>query len=396
MYSMKHLICLLVLSTFSSVLLAQVVWTDPVFPKVSDGVTIFFDATQGSGGLAGCNCDIYIHTGVLTDASTSPTDWQNVQTTWGQANDDWKLTPVPGEEDLYTFTIASIEDYYNVMPGQIVESMAFVFRNADGTVTGKDAGETDIFYPVYPENLPFTAVFVSPNSSQVIVPEGESLAIRAAASENADLSLFDDGQLIGNTNGTFIEVEVTGDMPGTRELELVANNGMEELTETISYVVPQGDLPQLDPPAGTELGVNFLGDTAVILALYAPNKSNVFAFGNFSDWALQTDYQMRLATDGGTWWTQIDNLVPGEQIFYQYLVDGQLKIADPYSTLILDPNNDDDIAVETYPDLPEYPFGQTSGFVSVIVPGEETYPWQIEDFQAPPQERIVVYELLVT
>jgi hypothetical protein len=47
------------------------------------------------------------------------------------------------------------------------------------------------------------------------------------------------------------------------------------------------------------------------------------------------------------------------------LVDGQLKIADPYSEKILDPNNDNSIPASTYPNLMPYP-SQTTGIVSVL------------------------------
>ncbi len=39
----------------SSWLSAQLVSSDPIFPKASDPVTLTFDATQGTGGLAACN-----------------------------------------------------------------------------------------------------------------------------------------------------------------------------------------------------------------------------------------------------------------------------------------------------------------------------------------------------
>ncbi|MBK8564402.1 MAG: hypothetical protein IPN76_13965 [Saprospiraceae bacterium] len=55
------LLCLL--GCFATSTNAQVIWADPVFPTESDAVTIYFDATEGTGGLANCNCDVYLHTG---------------------------------------------------------------------------------------------------------------------------------------------------------------------------------------------------------------------------------------------------------------------------------------------------------------------------------------------
>ena len=49
---------------------AQIISTDPAIPLAGEAVTIYFDATEGTGGLAGDTGDVYAHTGVLTDQST--------------------------------------------------------------------------------------------------------------------------------------------------------------------------------------------------------------------------------------------------------------------------------------------------------------------------------------
>ena len=54
---------------------------------------------------------------------------------------------------------------------------------------------------------------------------------------------------------------------------------------------------------------------------------------------------MSLSTDSSYWWKTISGLNPGLKYTYQYLVDGVIKIADPLSPLILDPNNDANIEV---------------------------------------------------
>ena len=54
----------------------------PTFVTQDDSVTIRFDATQGNGALAGI-VPVYMHTGVITSQSTSPTNWQRVQGNWG-------------------------------------------------------------------------------------------------------------------------------------------------------------------------------------------------------------------------------------------------------------------------------------------------------------------------
>jgi hypothetical protein len=80
----KQLNLLLMLLLLTQVSLAQVVTTDPVFVKENDSVVIFFHADKGSGGLSNYMGEVYAHTGVITNNSTSNSDWKYVKTNWGQ------------------------------------------------------------------------------------------------------------------------------------------------------------------------------------------------------------------------------------------------------------------------------------------------------------------------
>lgn len=392
----QHLLFILYFLCFSGVSVqAQVLYTEPVFPTVDDEVTIFFDATQGTGELAGCNCTVYIHTGVITTASSSPTDWKHVAMSWGVANSDWALTPVAGTPDLYSFTISpSIQDYYNIGASEVVSEMAFVFRNADGSLTGKADGGADIYYPVYPEDFPFTTVLVSPGSNSILTNVGETIQIKAATSEEATLQIFDNGVQLANTTGRQIEYGLEVTEGGTHVVEIITSNGTDTDNLSFSYIVPI-DIEAEDPPEGIEHGITFFGDTSVYLSLYAPEKENVFVIGDFTDWALNTDYQMMKSLDGNTYWLHVFGLTPGQNYTFQYLIDGDLKIADPYSTVVLHETQDAFIPEITYPDLPPYPSGKTSGYVSLIQPGATPYEWQSNDYERPDEKRMVVYELLM-
>ncbi|NMD15301.1 MAG: hypothetical protein GYA75_00700, partial [Bacteroidales bacterium] len=63
---------------------AQIIHTEPVFPLVNQSVIIYYDAAEGNQGLMGYTGDVYAHTGVITNLSTSPSDWKYVKTNWGQ------------------------------------------------------------------------------------------------------------------------------------------------------------------------------------------------------------------------------------------------------------------------------------------------------------------------
>lgn len=373
---------------------AQLIWTDPAFPKVDDEVTVFFDAKEGTGGLENCNCDIYVHTGLITSQSTNPGDWKHVQTDWGVANPNWKMTPVSGQDDVFSWTVSpSIKSYYGVPNGVEVEQLAFVFRNADGSKEGKADGGADIFAPVFPDDAGFSASFISPQSS-VIGNLGETISVNVGANAPAELSLFDNGNLLvseSNVDALNYDLEITE--TGTHLVELVADNGNEEVRDTFYYT---GNLPvnDQDPPAGLKLGANYIDDSSVTLIFYAPEKDFVYVLGDFNDWVPHEDFYMNRSLDGTTWWLEITGLTPNQQYAYQYWVDGEIKIADPFSELILDPWNDGNIPSVTFPNMHPYPTGKTNGHATILHPGKPDFDWQVPDFQAPEKKDLVIYELL--
>ncbi len=96
--------------------------------------------------------------------------------------------------------------------------------------------------------------------------------------------------------------------------------------------------------------------------------------------------------DGDYFWLDIPNLTPGKEYPFQYLVDGQLRIADPYTEKILDPDNDKFISSTTYPGLIPYPTGKTYGNVAVLQTNQQPYVWQISNFATIDPDTMIVYE----
>jgi 1,4-alpha-glucan branching enzyme len=129
--------------------------------------------------------------------------------------------------------------------------------------------------------------------------------------------------------------------------------------------------------------------------LYAPTKTSVALIGDFNDWQSSGNYQLKLAPDNATWWIQIDNLNPNTEYAYQFLVNGTLKIADPYCEKILDPNSDSFISATVYPSLRSYPTGKTSGIVSTMQANQPLYTWKNGAFTRPTKDNLVIYELLI-
>ena len=151
-----------------------------------------------------------------------------------------------------------------------------------------------------------------------------------------------------------------------------------------------------DVPAGYGDGVTFFnGGKSAIFNLYAPSKKSVTLLGDFNNWTVSSTNAMTNSTDGTRWWIEVDNLDPTAEYAYEYLIDGNLKVADPYSNKILDSANDKSIPTSVYPNIKAYPSGKGNGIVSDIQYGAAAYNWQITSFTPPPPKNLVIYELLV-
>ncbi len=386
MYRNTLLFLVAILSALS--LQAQVVYSEPASPTDTEEVTVFFNASEGDRGLENCNCDVFLHTGVITNLSSSASDWRYVPTTWGTANANWRLVPVAGQNNLYSFTFSpSIRSFFNVPSSEKIQQLAFVFRNADGSQTGRASGGSDIFLDVFDGGV----LLESPASSLVIAEAGQSIPVIVSATQEVAFSVFDNGVLLTESTGTSLNYNLIAASMGNHLVEIVVDNGSGQTTLRFTYIVAR-NIPPTNPPAGLETGITF-GNGSLKLLFYAPNKENVFVLGDFNDYQIDVDYQMT-PTDDGHWWIEIDGLPEEGPPTFQYLVDGSIRVADPYSTLVLDSGNDPFISNVTYPNLPAYPAG-AQGVVTLIDPGVAEYEWQVNNFNRPPREELVIYELLL-
>ncbi|MBO3269120.1 alpha-amylase family glycosyl hydrolase [Hymenobacter defluvii] len=399
-----RLFCLLLMVLGSaSASWAQVVTATPTFFRATDQVTITFDATKGNAGLANYTGDVYIYTGVITNLSTTPSDWKHVK------NPNGFSTPIAAEKMTalgnrrYSITFVP-EDYYPGLKGsgETVRQLAMVFRGTNGTPEGKGAGNTDIFLDVS-QTTALQASITAPatsNNNPVLV-SGGSVSVTATASAAATLTLTLNGtQVAQQASTTSLSATVAVTQPGINTLVLTANDGTTTVTDQRLLLV-QPTITTAALPAGAKKdGVTYLnGGTSAILSLTAPGKQSVYVIGEFNNWQPTAATLMKRTdandAENGRWWVQLDGLTPGQEYAYQYLVDGSLRIADPYTEKVLDPNNDQYIPAVTYPNLKAYPTGKTTDIVSVLSPGAAEYTWTTTNFQRPARTNMVIYELLV-
>jgi glycosidase len=381
----------LLFTVISSLSFGQILEVSPAFPTVNDVVTIIYDATEGNAALNGQN-QIYCHTGIISSTSTSPTNWQFVQGVWGTADAEVLMTNLGNNKHSITI---DIDQFYGFPGTTNVLKLAFVFRNTSGSIVGRSADGSDIYYDLVQPNSGLQAQLFNPTNNSTILNIGETLSINAQSSQVCSLSLFDDGQLLSSlSNASILDFNLTALTEGTHLIKLVADNGTE-IVEDSAYYTVNPSITFLDPPVGTTNGINYINDSTVVLRLFAPEKEHVYVIGDFNQWVPSASYYMNLSLDSTTWWLTIGGLTSGQRYGYQYLIDGNLKLADPLSTLILDKNNDGVIGALTNPNPHPYPNGLTTGFVTVMQPGATDYDWQNTNFTSPENKDLLIYELLV-
>lgn len=382
---------------------SQVVTTQPEYPTEMDSIVVFLDATQpGAEELLNYTGTVYAHTGVNTNLG----NWRYVIGSWANNSNQPALTRLG--PNLYKLTIGYPRQFYSMTnPDEIILKLAVVFRSADASKQTRP----DIFIDIFQEGLntviqnPNVSVqFGDPLRSPGFVKPGETVPIEIFVVQVntliSSLTLSVDGNQVAQsvTNQLSFDFVHSNYSIGSHNLLAVAVDtaGQADSTSFIMFVNPVVQNIPLQP--GIEHGITYTGPTTATLALFAPLKEYIYVIGDFNDWKVDTAYYMKrheVNPDSVVWWINLSNLSPGFEYAFQYYVDGKIRTGDPYSEKILDPWNDGSIGPVIYPGLKAYPAGKTASIVSILRTAQSQYPWVVQNFQRPPKENLVIYELLL-
>ena len=383
--------------------LSQVVTTEPEFPMETDSIVVFFDATQpGAEELLNYAGTVYAHTGVNTNFG----NWQYVIGDWGNNQNQPALTRL--NTNLYKLTIGFPRQFYSVInPAETILELAMVFRSADAAKQTRP----DIFVSIYELGLNIvfrnpivTDNFGDPLRSPAFVKQGSSVNVDVKVVQIgtliSSLTLLVDGNQVAQTTADSIlyAFNYSDYTPGPHQVAAIGidTSGTADTSMIVMFVNPQ--MINQSPPSGTEQGINYNSAVSVTLMLFAPEKEFVYLIGDFSDWKVETQYFLNRHTAGPNdvlWWITLNNVSPGTEYAFQYLVDGEIRIGDPYTKKVLDPWNDQFISNQTYPNLKPYPQGKTAEPVSIFQTGQTDYQWQYPNFPKPAKQKLVIYELLL-
>jgi len=378
-----------------------VVEPNPIFPLQEGPVTLTFDATQGNGALAGYSGDVYAHIGVITNLSSSDDDWKYTKTAWGTNTAETKFTKVGN--DLYQLTITNIRQYFGVPANETIKKIVMVVRSGvevNGSYkVAKNEDETNFYIDVYSAGL--NAKIMNPDEKEQLLPLNQIVPICAYSLDATNLRLLIDNVEVATTTSDNLTygLNTASYSSGIHKIVADATDGNSNVYDT-AYFYIRGDVQIADLPTGVVEGINIIDNSTVTFVLEDPSLDKEYAFviGDFNNWQPTDQGYMKRTADGKHYWTTITGLDPNTEYAFQYYIDGELKIADPYSQKVLDPWNDQYIPSYNYPSLKPYPKGKTTGIVSVFKITETSYTWEIADFTpqavGQTQPNLIIYELL--
>lgn len=383
-------------------LLAQVVTSNPkLITTQATEIEIIFDASQGNKGMIGAT-DCYAHTGVITNKSLNEKDWKYAPE-WKDNSPKYKMESLGNNKWKLRIT-PDISGYYGITdPTEIVSKLAFVFRNANASKEGKNADGSDIYLTVYPEGL--ATNFTSPANNQIYTVD-EPIKVNITSTVSSNLKLFKNSiasaPLKEVLNGTELLHEFS--LP-VGEYNLIAQATIgDNIVRDTSYVCVRKNTVLQTRPANIIEGINRNTDGSITFCLFAPEKEYVFLLADFNDFKPSNQYILHCdespsvnAPESKYFWITINDLDPNKEYAFQYLVDGTIRIGDPYCEKILDPWNDKYINEKytVYPNLRSYPSDKATDILSVFKPVKTNYNWVNTDFILPAQDNLIIYEILL-
>ncbi|MDE7179869.1 MAG: hypothetical protein K2N88_01545 [Muribaculaceae bacterium] len=381
--------------------LAQVVTTEPTpLQEDSEDVVIYFHADEGSKGLINtpATTAIYAHTGVeVVDADGKTTQWKYAPS-WEVNNEKFQLQYV--SENLWKLYIGDIRTFYGVGEDETVTKLCFVFRNGNGSKTGKGEGETDIFVDVADSG--FQLAFRKSITASIVNANSNPVKFTATATEEADIKIDINGTVIGEaTNVKSLQASYKFENVGNYTITATATKNGVVRTQSIAIVFARASVAATDQTLPA-MGLTKNADGSYTFCLAAPEKESAMIIGSWNSYTPDNNNVMDYVeqTIEGAPFRYFKITLPatvtGTEFGYYYLVDGSKSIADPYARLVLDPYNDKYISPEVYPDMPAYPDGlvPTNTFISWHGDNMLAYDWKVKNFKGAPKNDLVIYELL--
>lgn len=385
--------------------MAQIVTTSPSPLKMSSkGIVLTYDAASalGNKGLNGLasSVKVYAHIGLITNKSTSGSDWKYVVTSWpssatdASANTDKNLMTYV-EANKYTLSISDIRSYFGMTdPNEYATQIALVFRNADGSKTGKTKSGGDIYVDVVNDGF---AIDLSCDHSDRVIDKPTTMTFTLTSTEPSDLSLSVNNSVVASQkNATELVAQYTFSENGTYNVEAKSVYDGNSYIKSLEIRYPNRAKQQDYPGGVPQMGAVKNADGTVTFCLAAPDKFSVQLVGSWNDYEIDSKYFAYYQDYNGQryFWTTVEGLADDVYYPYFFIVDDVYKVADPYAHLVLDCYSDKTLRTSVWRDVPKYPYDKFSNVMMGCYRGDID-DYTFSDFTIPDHENLVIYELLL-
>ena len=392
-----------ILAAVDEIILNGKVTISPSLPKRNEEVTITLDVV---GTALENSSKIYLHSGIGTDIPDS-IEFNKSIGNWGTDDGIGEMIQI-GSTNKWTITFTSIENYYSLNSNEDAFGLNFLFRNETGNLKEDNSGN-NYHLTLNPENY---FVITAPTYSPFLVETLQNFTISAEANTSTIYTLKEldeNGVLINSTINSVTTQNYSfnhslSDVDIIHYFQLSVNFGSETKSKNFE-VKSYGSITTESKPTGAKNGINynFPNNNEITFVLHTPtnttytyfdssncsstssatteSKKIVHLIGDFNNWEISEAYKLK--KDGDYWWITLNTiaLTPSQNEYvFQYLIDGEIKIGDPYASKVSDPE-DQNISSSIYPNLINYPTNKTTGRASVLEVNKPVYTWQVPSFQ---------------
>jgi len=242
----------------------------------------------------------------------------------------------------------------------------------------------------------FVFDLITPSNTINVINSGDDVNVHASTNIPANFLLKKNEEAIHQIdnvtefNFTILNVEEGG------SYKLFATDVVLNTVISLSFtIIIKPNVQIKNIPSGLKDGINIV-DSKAIFILYAPKKEFVYLSGSFNNWSISEDYLMYYDQSSNRFWFEIENLDKDIYHAYQYVVDGSITIADPYSVMILDSYNDSYLCLNSscgFSTLPSYPL--SNNHAASMFKIKDDFSWEDSSFIKPDKNDLIIYEVLL-
>ena len=307
------------ISSFSQVPTGN--WSVEPDPFLENQQITFTVSNINTGNLAGIN-DIYLWTwySKFGGGTTNPDSQWNGQ--WDSSNESMKMSK--NSDGSYSFTFTPSQLFNDTG----IETIGVLAKAKNGS---GDKKTSDYIFEVGV----FSLELISPQENITVVESGSSLEILAEASVISDFILEENGNLIDQKLDISSYSYLISNINESNNYKLTAtdNESGSNISREFNVVIKPSVSYENIPYDNLYEGLNFT-ENSVVLVFNAPGKEFVNIVGSFNQWEISNEFLMKYDDDRNRFWLEITGLDKKAYHSYQYLVDGSIYVADPYSCLL--------------------------------------------------------------